>query len=404
MKSVYKKQPFWIATLLCLGLLLPGFASATGPEPMPKPKQSQPQPPQEAPKQVAPSQEAQDYTKAIKKEFPLNANGTVNLINKYGRIDVKTWEKNRAKVEVTIVVKAGSEAQAQTVFDRIRVDFSNTDDFVKAETIIESGKNYWFNLGMNDHTDFQINYQVYMPATAALDLSNRYGDSQVAPLTSKVKVDVQYGNFRLEGVGATLSLNLGYGNGTIVKSGDANVDVSYSKLNFADVRNVKLTSKYSQLKIDNGADLTADSRYDEFNLVKVANLICTAKYGDMTVGKAESIKAVGQYTDFKIDRLGDNGDFDLAHGGLRIDHVSKGFSKINLVGKYSDFKIGVENGASYTLDANASFAGIAYPDGLVVTYEKEKGTSHEVKGHAGTQNARSAIRASLNYGGLKVKQ
>jgi hypothetical protein len=404
MKSAYKKQPFWAVALLCLGLLLPGFASATGPEPMPKPKQSQPQPPQEAPKQTAPAQAAQDYTKAIKKEFPLNANGTVNLINKYGRIDVKTWEKNRAKVEVTIVVKAGSETQAQTVFDRIRVDFSNTDDFVKAETVIESGKNYWFNLGMNDHTEFQINYQVYMPATASLDLSNRYGDSQVAPLTSKVKVDVQYGSFRLEGVGASLSLNLGYGNGTILKSGDAIVDVSYSKLNFADVRNVNLTSKYSQLKIANGADLTADSRYDEFDLTKVGNLICTTKYGDMTVGKAESIKATGQYTDFKIDKLGDNGDFDLTHGGLRIDHVSKGFSRINLVGKYSDFKIGVENGASYTLDANASFAGIAYPDGLVVTYEKEKGTSHEVKGHAGTQNARSAIRASLNYGGLKVKQ
>ena len=92
------------------------------------------------------------------------------------------------------------------------------------------------------------------------------------------------------------------------------------------------------------------------------------------------------------------------YGGLRIENVSKGFAKINLVGKYSDFKIGIEDGASYTLDANANFAGIAYPEGLVVTYEQEKGTSHEVKGHAGTQNARSAIKASLSYGGLKVKQ
>lgn len=408
MKLAYKTQPFLVAILLCFGILVPSFASTT--DPGPKPKQTQQQPPQQvtplqvAPQQVAPQQEAQDYTKAIKKEFPLNANGTVNLINKYGKIDVKTWDKNRAKLEVTIVVKAGSEAQAQTVFDRIRIDFSNNDDFVKAETIIESGKSSWFNLGMNDHTEFQINYQVYMPTTASLDLSNRYGDSQVAPLSSKVKVDVQYGNFRLEGVGATLSLNLDYGNGTIVKSGDATVDVSYSKLNFTDVRNVNLTSKYSQLQIDNGADLTADSRYDEFDLVKIGRVSCITKYGDMTVGNAASIKATGQYTDFKIDKLGDNGDFDLMHGSLRIDHVAKGFSKINLVGKYSDFKIGVENGASYTLDANASFAGIAYPNGLVVTYEKEKGTSHEVKGHAGTQNARSAIRASLNYGGLKVKQ
>lgn len=334
----------------------------------------------------------------------MNATGTLNLINKYGKIDVKTWDKNRAKVEVTIVVKAGNESQAQSVFDRIRINFSNNDDFVKAETIIESNKGSWLNLGFNEHTDFQINYQVYMPATAALDLSNRYGDSQVAPLSGKMKVDVQYGSLTIENAGSNLTLDLGYGNGTVLKSGDANVNVSYSKLNFSDVRNMNLTSKYSKLTIGNGAVLTASSRYDEVEVGKVNKMSCNAQYGGVKVGSAESLKFTGQYTDFKVDRLRDNGEFDLTHGGLRIEHVSKGFSRLNLVGKYSDFKLIVEDGASYTFDANAKFAGIAYPDGMVVTYENEKGTSHEVKGHTGTQNARSVIRANLNYGGLKVKQ
>ncbi|MBI1226163.1 MAG: hypothetical protein GC192_13090 [Bacteroidetes bacterium] len=396
MKLVFKRQSFWVVAI-CLGIVLSSFSPVGDPVFQPSPQQVQQN-------QNQPDPDGQDFTKTIKKEFPISATGTVNLVNKYGKIDVKTWEKNRAKVDVTIVVKAGNEAQAQTVFDRIRIDFTNDDSFVKAETIIESNKSSWFNLGMNERTEFQINYQVYMPATASLDLSNKYGDSNVAPLTSRVKMDVKYGSFRLEGVGPSLSVNLDYGNGTIVKSGDATVNVSYSKLNFNDVRNLKLTSKYSKLTVDKGADMNAESRYDEFNFVHVEHLDCTSKYGNVVVGNAESIKAAGQYTDYKIDRLNDNGDFDLMYGGLRIDHVSKGFAKINLIGKYSDFKIGVENGASYTLDANASFAGIAYPDGLVVTYEKEKGTSHEVKGHAGTQNARSAIRASLNYGGLKVKQ
>lgn len=385
---------------VCLGLVLSSF-SPGDPEPT---SGAQPIPQQVQPDQNQPDPNGQDFTKTIKKEFPLSATGTVNLVNKYGKIDVKTWEKNRAKVDVTIVVKAGNEAQAQTVFDRIRIDFTNDDSFVKAETIIESARNSWPFLGNSEKTEFQINYQVYMPSTASLDLSNKYGDSNVAPLSSRVKMDVKYGSFVLEGTGSSLSVNLDYGNGTIVKSGDATVNVSYSKLNFKHVGNVNLTSKYSKLTVENGANMNAESRYDEFTFVKVDHLDCTSKYGDITVGNAESIKANGQYTDYKIDRLTDNGDFDLMYGGLRIDHVSKGFAKINLVGKYSDFKIGVEDGASYTLDANASFAGIAYPTGLVVTYEKEKGTSHEVKGHSGTQNARSAIRASLNYGGLKVKQ
>ncbi len=395
MKLVFKNQPLLVAAVCCASLLSSGLASANEPV-QPKPKQEQPTPAQ-------PVQDAQEYTKIIKKEFPLNANGTVNLVNKYGKIDVKTWDKSRAKIDVTIVVKAGSESQAQGVFDRIRIDFSNDDSFVKAETIIESNKSSWFDWGSSDRTEFQINYQVYMPATASLDLSNKYGDALVAPLSGKAKVNVKYGNFRLEGIGG-LTLDLDYGNGTVVKAGDASVNVSYSKLSLNDVNNVTMTSKYSKLTVDNGANLSAESRYDEFTLAKVDHLECNTKYGSMTVGSAESISATGQYTDIKVDRLKDNGTFDLMYGGLRIENVSKGFAKINLVGKYSDFKIGIEDGASYTLDATANFAGIAYPDGLVVTYEKEKGTSHEVKGHAGTQNARSAIKASLSYGGLKVKQ
>lgn len=394
MKLVFKNPLLVLASVWVLGMLLPSIALASDPtEPQ---QQVQPAP-------VQPGPEAQEYTKTIKREFPLSATGTVNLINKYGRVDVKTWDKNRAKIEVTIVVKAASESQAQPVFERIRVDFSNDDSFVKAETFIESNKSSWFDWGSSSNTEFQINYQVYMPASASLDLNNKYGDALVAPLSGRTKVDVKYGNFRLEGANA-LTVTLDYGNGTVVKSGDATVNVSYSKLNLNNVRNVNMTSKYSKLTVDNGADMNADSRYDEFQLTKVDRLTCTTKYGNIAVGNAESITATGQYTDFKVNRLQESGTFDLMYGGLRIENVSKGFSKINLVGKYSDFKIGVENGASYVLDANANFAGIAYPDGLVVTYEQEKGTSHSVKGHAGAQNARSTIQASLNYGGLKVKQ
>lgn len=385
-----------ICRVLVLAILVPVAGFAGDPvQPQPKPQQTQP--PQDA-------QAKQEFTKTIKKEFPLNATGTVNLINKYGKVEVKTWDKNRAKIDVTIVVKASSESEAQGIFDRVHIDFTNDDAFVKAETVIESNKSSWWSWGNNSTTEFQVNYQVFMPASASLDLSNKYGDANVAALGGRAKVDVKYGNFRLEGVNGDLAVTLDYGNGTVVKASDADVNTSYSKLNINEVRDISLVSKYSKLTVDKGANIKAESKYDQFYLASIVKLNCQAKYSNLEIGSAESVVAVSSYTDYKIDRLRDNGDFDLQYGGLRIENVSKGFSKINLIGKYSDFKIGVEDGASYTLDAATNYAGIAYPDGLKVTYEKDKGTSHEVKGHAGQQNARSAIRASLNYGGLKVKQ
>ncbi|MCB0522672.1 MAG: hypothetical protein H6577_10795 [Lewinellaceae bacterium] len=379
----------WSAVVLAL-MLAPALASAGGPEF----QQEQPQPS---------DQDAQEFTKTIKKEFPINATGTVNLINKYGKVDVKTWDKNRTKIDVTIVVKAKSESAAQDIFDRIRVDFTNDDNFVKAETLISSKQTSWWNWG-DSKSEYQINYEVFMPQSGSLDLSNKYGDTTVEPITGKANVDVKYGNFRLESIGGDLSIELGYGNGTVVKARNVTADVSYSKLNLNDVQDVNFTTKYSKLFVDKGASLKAESRYDQFNLAKVDRFNCQSRYGNVEVGEAESVIAVSRYTDYRINKLRDNGDFDLEYGGLRVENLSKGFSGVNLNGKYSDFKIHVEDGASYSLDAATKYAGIGYPASLNVTYEKERGDSHEVKGHAGASGARSVIKANLDYGGLKVNQ
>ena len=67
----------------------------------------------------------QEFTKTIKKEFDITRDGTTNIKNKYGKVDIKTWDKNRVKIDVRIVVNARSEKSAQEVFDRIDIGFSN---------------------------------------------------------------------------------------------------------------------------------------------------------------------------------------------------------------------------------------------------------------------------------------
>lgn len=358
---------------------------------------------QPQPQQETAAQKAQEFTKTIKKEFSINPAGTVELSNKYGKVNVKTWEKNRVKIDVTIVVKAAGESEAQRVFDRIRIDFANNDNFVKAETFIETAKSSWWNWSSNS-SEFQVNYEVFMPPAASLNLSNKYGDSFVVPISGKANVDLKYGNFRLEGIEGSLNLTLGYGSGTVVKASNINADISYSKIIINDMKDATMTTNYSKITVDQGRDLSVQSRYDQFSLAKLNRFNCQSRYGNVEIGNVESVIANSRFTDYKIGRLGDKGDFDLQYGGLRIDHLAKGFSAINLTGKYSDFRIEVEEDASFTLDAATNFAGITYPENFNVTYERDKGTSHEVKGHKGTQNARSAIKANLNYGGLRVKQ
>ena len=211
MKSAFKNgriQYLAFCSAFIIGLLaLPYTGLATEPvQQQPKPEQQQP-----------PQQEAQEFTKTIKKEFPISQTGTVDLTNKYGKVEVHTWDRNRVKIDVSIVVDARSESAAQEVFDRIQIDFSNDDAFVKAETSIESS-NSWWKGSWNNKSEFQVNYEVYMPSTCDLNLDNQYGNSNVEAISGSADVKVKYGDFQLEGVGGDLKVYLGYGNGNGRKS------------------------------------------------------------------------------------------------------------------------------------------------------------------------------------------
>lgn len=345
-----------------------------------------------------------EFTRTINKDFPINVNGSVSLANKYGKVEVKTWDKSRVKIAVTIVVKAKSESVAEDIFDRIKVNFTNSNDYVSAETEIEPQKSSWFDWSSSNNSEFQINYEVFLPATVALSLRNKYGDAFVEAMSGKTSVDIKYGNIRLEGVDNSLEMVLGYGNGTVVKAKNINADLGYGKLNISEAGDISLVSKYSKISVDKAALITGDSKYDNLSLGVINRMNLQAKYGDVEVREADELNASAKYTDFKVYKLDDKGLFELQYGGLYVEKLAKGFSTMDLKGKYADFKINVEPGSSYVLDASTDYAGIAYPASLNVTYEKDKGTSQAVKGHVGTSGARSVIKATLEYGGLKVRQ
>ncbi len=345
-----------------------------------------------------------EFTRTITKDFPISANGTVSLANKYGKVEVKTWDRNRVKIEVTIVVKARNESIADDIFDRIDVDFTSRRDYVSAETMIEPQKSSWFDWSSSNKAEFQINYEVFMPVTCALSLRNKYGDAFVEPIAGKTEVEIKYGNIRLEGVDNSLDIVLGYGNGTVVRAHNITADLGYGKLNVSEAGVVSLVSKYSRISIDKAGLVSGESKYDNITLGTVDKMNLQAKYGDIEIREADELNASSKYTDFKVHELDEGGVFELQYGGLYVEKLAKGFSTLDLKGKYADFKIYVEPGSSYVLDATTNYAGIAYPTGLNVTYEKDKGTSQAVKGHVGTSGARSVIKATLEYGGLKVRQ
>lgn len=347
------------------------------------------------------SQARREFSKTIKKEFEISAEGTTGIHNKYGKININTWDRNRVKVEVMIVVRAGSEEVAQSIFDRIDVNFSNSSNYVSAKTEISSTSNSWWK-DNNNKADYSINYEVWMPTGNQLEIDAQYCDAKVAPLNNGANVHLKYGNLEMEGLGEELNLSLAYGNGTIKRVGDATIESAHCTLSLLDAQDLEIDSKYSTIIVEKAGDIRCDTKYDTYKLGDVGEFRNTGKYDNLEIQRAESVYLDTDYTHFFARSVTKNLDLEISYGDVTVEELTRGFSAANLLGEYSDFKLGVASGANFELDANATYAGIGYPRDLTVIYEKEKMNAHEVKGHMGSSGG--TIKARLKYGALKVRK
>ena len=348
-----------------------------------------------------------DYKKTINKEFDITKNGTVDLDNKFGQVDIMTWDKDKVKIKVTVTVRADSEKESEPVFDRISIHFSNGKDFVTAETEIASNSNKsWWGWGSwNNSSDFSIDYEVYLPKSVALDLENRHGDSVIAAMDGDAKVEIAHGDLVAEGFSGELDLDMAHSEGKIGFVNLLKADLAHTTVDFEKLGKSIIETGHCNIEIEQAESLRLDSRHTDFEIGRAGTIEAECRHDDFEIESVESVISEAQHTRYDIERVQKLANFDFSHGGATIDELAAGFQEINLRGAHATYRISVEDNASYQLDAAGSHAGISYPSDMDITYEKDKNSSQEVKGRMGNSNSKGIgfIKAQLSHGSLRVR-
>ena len=337
------------------------------------------------------------YSQAIKKQFALAAEGDFTLENQYGNVDIECWDQERLKLEVTIRVEASNEAQAQRFFDQIDIAIQNDSESVRARTIIDGGWN-WFG----DQADFSIDYRVWMPRRATLDLTNQYGDTRVCELGRDAELTISYGDLSVAGIGQQLDLDLSYGKATLGKVNSAHLDVRYATLGLDEARDISLESQYSKLRFGEAGSLRSKSRYDQFDIGRIRDFQFEGRYGNIRIEAAEKVDVYSKYTQVEVARVADKAEFDMHYGGAQLDRIEKGFSKVNLVGRYANYRVDIDEDASYELRGEGQHCRLDVPQKLEVATDRREGDSRELHGYTGVKDARSKVVVKLNYGGVSM--
>lgn len=327
----------------------------------------------------------QEFTKNIHREFTTVADGMVALYNKYGKVTVNSWTGNNVKIDINIIVNAKNQADAGNTFDRIKINFTNTAGYVKAETIIEQPSMRGFNTifagswDNNSCQDFKINYDVWMPIGNQLDLKNKYGDSYVGALNGKLLAEIKYGDLRTEAISNSCDLTLGYGKANMTSVQNLTGSVSYAELTLQSAKDVQLDTKYSELKLERAGDVRLVSKYDDLEFGTLADLRLQTKYGSLKAKSTKSAFVTAQYTDLEMGTISENLDVDLQYGGLNIENLSRNFKDVTIKSNYTNIEIDVEHGAIYRFELEGSYTDISTPSGAKIIRKDEVSNWESVK-------------------------
>ncbi len=153
---------------------------------------------------AAPAMAEEKYQENFAKTEALAKNGKFYLNNISGRIEIATWKEAQVKIEATKTSKASSMAKAKENAAQVTIEVTKETDLVRVETKYpKRSGGFWGG----DSINVSVDYKVWVPDQAAVELRSVSGDVMVAPLGGMAKIGCVSGDVDLKGAaGADVDL------------------------------------------------------------------------------------------------------------------------------------------------------------------------------------------------------
>jgi hypothetical protein len=335
---------------------------------------------------------AQEVSREFNKEFIVTGNSSLEIDNKYGDITVEASQSDKVIIYVKATVRYPNQERAERLLSYIDVRFSQEGDKAAARTVIDD--KFTFTGWGGDSRKFTIDYLVKMPASLSFTVSNRYGNTELDDLTGLVTIDVKYGNLtagRLSrGNEKPMSeVSIAHGKATIEEAGWLNVILRYSgNFTLSKSQALLVDSKYSTLNLGTVSSIVGESRYDgRFRIENINNLVIDQGYSNITVGKLAKKLSI-----------------DASYGSFNADVIESGFESIDVDTRYASVRLGIEEPASYNLDAKMSYGGLKYNEENFVNKRRIiENTSTELSGIVGKEESPKAnVTIKGSYATVKL--
>lgn len=328
--------------------------------------------------------------KTVKKEFEVNADALLAVDNRYGNLNITSWDQNRILIEVHIKTSGNDAENVQEKLDAIQIAFESGRDRVAARTVfVEDDSGWGWNWGRSNNVDMQINYTIKLPVKGRVDLNNDYGSIILDRIDGHAKISCDYGR-----------LDIGELNG---RENQLNFDYT-SKSTIGYIKSGKISADYSGFVVQKAGDLVIDADYTNSAVEQMGNLQYSCDYGKIEIGEAQNVQGTGDYINVQLGSVHGNVDISADYGSLKIDRMASDAGNLQIKTDYTGVKIGYDPEYHFRFEISTSYAGVSGKDAFEITNSEEKNTSNYYKGYYGSSDSETSVSISSNYGGITFYQ
>lgn len=268
-------------------------------------------------------------TKEMTKRFSVTPETRIEITNKYGKIELNTWDKDSVIFEIKIRVEEKKLSKLEKSFEEIDFDFTQSQHFLIVRTNI--GKNlstlereflrFKESLLQSDG-NMEIDFTVWLPGKNDLKVENKFGDIFIGDFSGNVEINLSNGNLKSHDFEGKLDLTLNFADATINEIKSGRLDCNFSELYIKKAGELRVMSKSSTFEILEITDLDAESKRDKFR-----------------IRLAERIEAIGSFTNFRFNELTDRINLRADYGDLDIEKTAPDFSSIFIESKSTDINL-----------------------------------------------------------------
>ena len=336
-------------------------------------------------------------TKEIHKEFKVSPQTRIELSNKYGKMDINTWDKDSVVIEIKIKVEENKLSKLEKAIDAIEFDFSQTPHFLVAKTVVgqnRSGLSKEFlkfkETVLQSDGNMQIDYTIWIPQSNELKIENKFGDIFIDDYSGDINLKLSNGNLKSHDFTGKLELTLNFADATINSINTAILDCNFSELYIKKAEELRIKSKSTKFEILEIKELDADSRRDNFKIRMV-----------------DRIDARGSFSNFRVNELNDRFNVQADYGDIDIEKTAPDFSSIFIESKSTDINLYFDTETKFDFEITHSKTDLDFCREVEVVEEKsidEKEKRMKLFGnYGGKSENKTKLNIKANSGEINIQ-